>query len=162
MAGSMSSMMKSAVVALFCILAATSAKAVDFRTEPLEIRKQDGTVQHFTVEIATTTGERELGLMNRQEMADDHGMIFDFGESRPVYMWMKNTYLPLDMLFLSDTGKITHVHPDAQPFSENIIDSHGLVHFVIELNGGLAAKLGIKEGDVAVSDQIARATAAKK
>ena len=150
----------SAVLALFCCLAAAaSAPALEFRSEPLTIRLAGGKVLNFTVELATTAEQRELGLMNRDSMADDHGMLFDFGETRPVYMWMRNTYLPLDMLYLSESGVITHIHPDALPLSENIIDSKGAVRFVIEINGGLAAKLGIRPGDVATSEKIAKAAA---
>lgn len=156
--GSRSALVKSAVLALFCILAAFSAQAVEFRKEPLEIRLASGKVVQFTVEVAETRDERELGLMNRKTMPADHGMLFDFGETRPVYMWMRNTYLPLDMIYLSEGGEITHIHPNAEPLSETIIDSRGEVRFVIEVNGGLSAKLGIKPGDVATSVQIAKAS----
>jgi uncharacterized membrane protein (UPF0127 family) len=157
MRGNVSMFLKGALVALFCFLACAPAMPAEFRSEPLEIRKQDGTVLHFTVELATTESERQLGLMNRDQMADDHGMLFDFGESRPVYMWMKNTYLPLDMLFMSAKGRIEHIHPDALPLSEDIIDSHGKVRFVLELNGGLTTRLGIKPGDMISSGQIDKA-----
>ena len=159
---------KSAVLALFLILAlfvtlaVSPAHAVDFGSEQLAIRRADGKLLRFTVELATSREQREVGLMNRDTMADDHGMLFDFGASRPIFMWMKDTYLPLDMLFLSATGKITHIHADALPLSENIIDSRGPVRFVIELNGGLATRLGNRPGDVATSDLIARAAAASK
>ncbi|MBL0375048.1 DUF192 domain-containing protein [Rhizobium sp. KVB221] len=151
-------LMKGAFVALFCILApATMSHAGEFRTESLEIRTAAGKVQQFTVELATTEAERSLGLMNRKEMASDRGMLFDFGESRLVYMWMKNTYLPLDMLFISESGRIELIQPDRQPLSENIIDSRQPVRFVLELNGGAAAEQGIRAGDMVKSATISRA-----
>jgi uncharacterized membrane protein (UPF0127 family) len=149
---------KSAVLALFCFLAlVVSAAAQEFKSEPLEIHRQDGKILHFTVELAAKEEERRQGLMNRDEMAADHGMLFDFGQSRNVFMWMKNTYLPLDMLFISEKGRIEHIKADALPLSEDIIDSHGAVHFVLELNGGTSAALGIRVGDTVTSAQIAKA-----
>jgi uncharacterized membrane protein (UPF0127 family) len=152
------SFLKSAVAALFCFIAlASPGRATEFRTEGLTIHRQDGKILNFVVELATDNAEREQGLMNREEMKPDRGMLFDFGMSRPVYMWMKNTYLPLDMLFISDGGKITHIRANTLPLSEDIIDSHGLVRFVLEINGGTSETLGIKVGDAVRSMQIERA-----
>jgi uncharacterized membrane protein (UPF0127 family) len=152
---------KSAALALFGFLAASSVLAADFPTEALEIHRHDGKSVHFTVELATDNASREQGLMNRDTMQPDHGMLFDFGNSRPVYMWMKNTYLPLDMLFISKAGKITQIRENTLPLSEDIIDSHGPVRFVLELNAGTSRMLGITTGDVVTSPQIALAAKTK-
>jgi uncharacterized membrane protein (UPF0127 family) len=151
------SLTKSAVLALFWFMAfASSGFATEFRKEGLEIHRQDGKVLQFVVELATDDASREEGLMNRETMKPDRGMLFDFGIARPVYMWMKNTYLPLDMLFISETGKITHIRSNTLPLSEDIIDSHGRVRFVLEINAGVSETLGIKVGDEVTSMQIAR------
>jgi uncharacterized membrane protein (UPF0127 family) len=150
--------LKSAIAALFCFLGLlASAQAAEFRTEGLEIHRQDGKILKFIVEIATNDAEREQGLMNREEMKPDRGMLFDFGTTRPVYMWMKNTYLPLDMLFISADGRITHVRANTLPLSEDIIDSRGAVRFVLEINGGISDTLGIRTGDTVTGMQIERA-----
>ncbi|MBB4189545.1 uncharacterized membrane protein (UPF0127 family) [Sinorhizobium terangae] len=85
--------------------------------------------------------------MYRRQMAPDHGMLFDFGETRRVMMWMKNTYLPLDMLFVARDGTVRTIHENAVPLSEAIIDSGEPVAFVLELNAGTVKRLGIKPGD---------------
>lgn len=152
------SFLNGAILALFCFMGlASCAAAGGFRTEGLEIHRRDGRVLSFVVELATNDAEREQGLMNREAMKSDRGMLFDFGMTRPVYMWMKNTYLPLDMLFIAADGKITHIKADTLPLSEDIIDSHGAVRFVLEINGGISDTLGIEVGDRVTSMQIARA-----
>lgn len=150
--------LKGAILALFCFLGPVfAASAAEFRTEGLEIVRQDGRALDFIVEVATDEAEREQGLMNRQSMKPDRGMIFDFGTDKPVYMWMKNTYLPLDMLFIDRSGKITYIKRNALPLSEDIIASQGPVRFVLEINAGVSDTLGIKIGDMVKSMQVARA-----
>ena len=147
---------KSALVALFLfVLASVMAFSASFETESLVIRTKAGKEFAFKVELAVAANQRQQGLMNRDEMAADRGMLFDFGETRRVYMWMKNTYLPLDMLFIGPDGKIALVKADTMPLSEEIIDSHDPVRFVLELNAGTAQKLGIAAGDMIESSQIA-------
>jgi uncharacterized membrane protein (UPF0127 family) len=151
----------SALVALLLFsLGAVLAFSATFDTESLTIHKADGSKQVFAVEIAADSEQRAQGLMNRKEMAQDKGMLFDFGTTRRVYMWMKDTYLPLDMLFLDQDGAVVSITADTVPLSEAIIDSHQPVRFVIELNAGAAKKLGIALGDRAESDHI-KAAAAK-
>jgi uncharacterized membrane protein (UPF0127 family) len=116
-------------------------------TGPLTIRTADGKAHVFTVELARTEAEREYGLMNRPSMPADHGMLFDFGADRPVYMWMKDTLIPLDMIFIDRTGRITGIAARAVPESAEIIASPGPVRAVLEVNGGVAERLGIKPGD---------------
>ena len=103
----------------------------------------------FKAEIADDDAERERGLMCRVEMADDHGMIFDFQPPRAEQFWMKNTVLPLDMLFVGANGRILDIVKQAKPFDETAVPTRGPVtaRAVIEINGGLADKLGLKVGD---------------
>lgn len=85
--------------------------------------------------------------MYRRSMAPDAGMLFDFGRPQPTTFWMKNTLIPLDMLFVGADGRIVNIHERAVPMSEEMIPSQGIVRAVIELNGGTAARLGIRPGD---------------
>ena len=101
---------------------------------------------HFTVELASTPGERERGLMYRRGMRPDHGMLFDFHAEQMVAFWMKNTPLPLDMLFIDGQGTVIQVAPDAVPFSETPIPSQRPIRAVLELNAGTAKRLGIVPG----------------
>jgi uncharacterized membrane protein (UPF0127 family) len=139
----------SAVMALFLCLAPLSiaSAAETFVRQPLQIVTRDGKVHEFQVELAVTPRQREQGLMNRKEMAPGEGMLFAFGETRQVLMWMKNTYLPLDMLFIGKDGKIRTIKENAEPLSESIIDSKVPVDFVLELNGGTVKTLGIRTGN---------------
>lgn len=124
-----------------------------FPSEKLEIVTA-GKTHSFTVEVASSDAQRQQGLMFRKSMGDDHGMLFDFKEDRDVMMWMRNTLIPLDMLFISRSGKITHIHPNAVPHSEDIISSNGPIRYVLELNGGAAKKLNISVGDTVKAAQI--------
>lgn len=146
-------MMRSAVMALFFMVAlpAFAQQNMHFDREPLIIQTTAGKILHFTVEIAATDDQRAYGLMFRKAMAEDAGMIFDFGVSRRVTMWMENTVLPLDMLFADDQGVITHIKEGATPYSRDIIDSMGEVRYVVEVNAGTARKLNIRPGDRIVS-----------
>ena len=99
------------------------------------------------VELATTPESRATGLMNRESMPDGQGMLFDFDESRPVSMWMKNTLIPLDMLFIDETGTVASIKTNAQPLSLDTIPSGGPVRYVLELNGGAASRYGVARGD---------------
>jgi len=143
----------SALAALFFIVAlpALSQQPMTFDKEPLIIQTASGKRLNFIVEIADTNEERQRGLMYRKEMAENAGMIFDFGVSRRVQMWMENTILPLDMLFVDSTGTIRNIKQNAVPYSQEIIDSMTEVKYVIELNAGVTAKLGIKPGDKVMS-----------
>ncbi len=101
----------------------------------------------FKVELATTQSQRARGLMFRQELADDAGMLFDFGEEREVAFWMRNTFIPLDMIFIAADGTIKSIHPNARPQDDTAIPSGVPVRFVLEIPGGRAAAAGIKVGD---------------
>lgn len=98
-------------------------------------------------EIADTDEERRTGLMFREEMDEDAGMLFDFDDSRTVTMWMKNTLIPLDMLFIEEDGTILTIARNTKPLSLDVIPSGGPVRYVLELNGGTAKRLGVEPGD---------------
>lgn len=126
--------------------AAPAAAQDAAKTEPLTIHGKDGT-RRFDVEVMRTDADRSRGLMFRRAMAANHGMLFDFERTEPVAMWMKNTYLPLDMVFIRSDGTIAHVAADTEPLSTAIIQSPEPVLSVLELNAGTAAKLGLRAGD---------------
>lgn len=100
----------------------------------------------WDVELASDDDSRAIGLMNRKSMPAFSGMLFRFDAVEPVSMWMKNTFIPLDMVFANSTGKITHIHYGAVPQSLAIIDSNGPVKFVLEVNAGEAAMVGLRIG----------------
>jgi uncharacterized protein len=114
--------------------------------QPLQIVTASGT-HEFQVEIADDDATRERGLMNRRYMAPDRGMLFEFDREAPVSFWMKNTYIPLDMIFISPSGVVTNIVANAEPLSERIIPSGPPCAAVLELNGGAAAAIGLKVGD---------------
>jgi hypothetical protein len=100
------------------------------------------------VEVMHSEQERERGLMFRKYLPRDRGMLFDFPVEQPVMMWMKNTYIPLDMVFMDHNGRIVGIARNAEPLSETIIPSGAPAAGVLEINGGEAAELGLKTGDV--------------
>ncbi len=103
----------------------------------------------FTVEMAVTPEQRAQGLMHRRRMAPNAGMLFDYDrQAGRASMWMKNTYIPLDMLFIKADGEIESIAERTVPHSLETISSKGPVHGVLELNGGTAARLGIAPGDI--------------
>jgi uncharacterized protein len=114
--------------------------------EQLEIASSRGT-HAFSVEVTRTEEERERGLMFREFLPQDRGMLFDFKTERIVMMWMKNTYLPLDMIFISPAGKVVAIAKDAAPLSEKIISSGVPASAVLEVNAGTAARIGLRIGD---------------
>lgn len=132
---------------LFLIPLPGVSAAVDFPVDHLTIVGADGRGHDFTVEVATTREQLMQGLMFRRTLAHDAGMIFDFGQTKPVSMWMKNTLIPLDMIFVGADGIVTGVAERAIPQSTEIISSPGPVRAVIEVDGGQAQADGIKAGD---------------
>lgn len=133
-------------LAAFAVPAAAQAPAVRFEKSALTI-ESGGKRHRFTVEIADNDERRTLGLMHRRQMAADAGMLFDFKRDGQVSMWMRNTVLPLDMLFVDRDGIVRKIHQRAVPFSETVISSDVPVRAVLELNGGTASRLGLKPGD---------------
>jgi len=114
--------------------------------QPLEIVTKSG-VQVFSVEMATTEEEKTTGLMYRKELADGKGMLFDFSPEQQISMWMKNTYISLDMIFIRADGRILRIAENTEPLSTKIISSGGLAKGVLEVIGGTAQKYGIQPGD---------------
>ncbi len=102
---------------------------------------------YFTVELAASEEQRMQGLQGRRRLAADAGMLFDFQGTGPVVMWMKDTYVPLDMLFIDPGGRIVNIAEHTVPLSLTAIRSAGPVRAVLELNAGTAARLGIRPGD---------------
>ena len=136
-----SKFLKAVGLALIVSFAATTASA-----EPLVIHA-GGSAYKFEVEVVSTPADRERGLMFRKSMASNAGMLFLYPDEGPVSFWMKNTLIPLDMLFLKADGSIAHIAHSAVPLDETPIDSGAPVKAVLEVNGGTANALGIKEGD---------------
>lgn len=103
--------------------------------------------QRFRVELADNDQSRARGMMFRASMAPDTGMLFDFKQEQMASFWMRNTLLPLDMLFIKADGTILNIHQRAIPHDETGINSDGPVRAVLEVNGGTASRLGIRAGD---------------
>jgi uncharacterized membrane protein (UPF0127 family) len=114
--------------------------------QTLEIASKTG-VHVFAVELAVTDAERERGLMFRKQLPEGQGMLFDFKREQEVSMWMENTYVPLDMIFIRKDGRILRIAENTEPLSRAIISSRGPVLAVLEVLGGTANKLGIAAGD---------------
>ncbi len=102
----------------------------------------------YRVELALTPQQRTVGLMFRRSMDSDVGMLFEFDATRTVQMWMKNTYLSLDMVFIEENGRIGHIARNTVPLSLDIISSNGPVRFVLELNAGEAERAGMEPGQI--------------
>ena len=143
-------------LALLASLAAcqpSASNAVDLAPSPAGLEQVPLTItsgqrtHRFTVEIARTREEQATGLMNRSELAPDRGMIFPFDPPRDASFWMKNTLIPLDMIFVRTDGSIANIAENTVPLSLESVRSEGPVGAVLELAGGRAAELGIKPGD---------------
>jgi uncharacterized membrane protein (UPF0127 family) len=132
--------------AVLLLALAANAPAFAGEIEPLQIVTASGT-HAFKVEVAADDASRERGLMNRRYLPADQGMLFEFPEDAPVSFWMKNTYIPLDMIFISPKGIVTNVVARAEPLSERVIPSGPPCLAVLEVNGGVAASIGLKVGD---------------
>ncbi len=117
--------------------------------QPLEIATKSG-VKMFSVEMATTDEERAKGLMYRKELPDGRGMLFDFTPEQTISMWMKNTYISLDMIFIGADGRVIRIAENTEPESTRIISSGSPAKAVLEVIGGTARKLGISQGDQVV------------
>jgi uncharacterized membrane protein (UPF0127 family) len=135
------------------VLAAASLLAPAFAQQAVGPREElliatDGGEKEFQVEIADDAREISIGLMFRRQMADNEGMLFDFGVEERRSFWMRNTYIPLDMLFIKADGTIESIAERTTPLSEKPVPSRGPVRFVLEINGGLSDTLGIEAGHV--------------
>ena len=133
---------------LFSLLLTAPALALDRNT--VEIASKTG-VHVFTVEVADTEATREKGLMYRRDLPEGRGMLFDFFRDQPVGFWMKNTYIPLDMIFIRGDGRIVSIAENTEPLSERVVPSGAPVRAVLEVKGGTARRLGIQPGDQAAN-----------
>lgn len=116
---------------------------------------RSGEVEHaFTVEVVDTPEDRAQGLMFRTELGPDAGMLFDFHEARPVSFWMRNTLIPLDMIFIRSDGTIANIKVEAEPLDLTSVPSDGPVEFVLEIAGGRSEELGIAAGDTVAHERI--------
>jgi len=133
---------------MFMQQSAADSRAMILPVDPAPLLAEtDEGRKSFSVEVADDPGEREKGLMFRQDMADDHGMLFVFETTRPVGFWMRNTPMPLDLLFVSQNGKVEAILP-GEPFSDAVITPGEPVRFVLELKRGTAESTGIRSGDI--------------
>lgn len=130
------------------------AQEIDFPEGTLEIETSEGERHRFDVELALTAQQRSLGLMFRQELPEDAGMLFVYPRPQVITMWMKNTPLPLDMLFIGADNRIVKIARRTIPYSTATISSGQAAKAVLELNGGTADRLGIQAGDKVVSGEL--------
>ncbi len=133
------------MTAFFKFVPAAHAK---MRQDRLTIEPAGGGTGHaFNIEVASTEQEKALGLMFRTALADGDGMLFPYSAERSLSMWMHNTYISLDMVFIRSDGTIARIEERAEPLSDRIISSGAAVSAVLEIPGGAASRLGIKPGD---------------
>jgi uncharacterized protein len=123
-----------------------TAQILQLDTQPVIIATQNGP-KSYLVEIADDASERAVGLMFRKTAPQDRAMLFDFGPSRIVTMWMRNTFVPLDILFIDEKMRIVTISRNAVPHSEEFISSGGPVRFALELAAGEADRNGLRIGD---------------
>ena len=135
-----------AVTALLLLALSAQAETAAPVRQELVIETEAGP-QEFQVELADEPRERATGLMYRRVLPKGEGMLFDFGAEEPASMWMANTYIPLDMLFIKADGTIESIGERTTPMSRRSVASKGDVRYVLEINGGLSDELGIKPGD---------------
>jgi uncharacterized membrane protein (UPF0127 family) len=134
------------MVALMAAVVEAAPASVTFEESSLTIDAAHDRFE-FQVEMAVSPAQRGRGLMFRESLEEDRGMLFDFGRPQRATMWMRNTYVPLDMLFIDADGRITQIAANTQPLSDAVVASRQPVRAVLELRGGVSAKLGIKPGD---------------
>ncbi len=139
-------MLRAALLAFGLAFAAGPGFAQTADLQKIDIVNKGGT-HSFTVELAASDEERARGLMFRKELPEGRGMLFDFKDEQEVAFWMRNTYIPLDMIFIRADGTIRRIAANTEPLSERTVPSGGPVRFVLEVIGGTAKKLGIEPGD---------------
>jgi uncharacterized membrane protein (UPF0127 family) len=140
----------SLLLSLLCVLSlaplAPGERVAAAELQPLEIASKNG-VHVFAVEMAVTPEQQARGLMFRRELPEGQGMLFDFQHEQPTSFWMKNTTIPLDMIFIRGDGRIARIAENTVPLSEALVSSGGSVRAVLEVIAGTAKRLGIAPGD---------------
>jgi len=136
-------------------LARRAIAVVTFEKSELEV-ESGGRRHKFQVEVARTPEQSQQGLMFRSKMAPDAGMLFLYSPPQPISMWMYQTLIPLDMLFIGADGRVVNIHERAVPGSTQTIPSDGPVRAVLELNGGTVARLKLKPGDKVLHPEIGK------
>ena len=131
--------------AFFAAFVVASSVRADGGIEKLEIDTASGP-HVYGVEVMRTAAEKERGLMYRKSMATDRGMLFQYDADQPVTFWMKNTYIPLDMVFIRHDGRVVDIARNAKPMDETLIDAKAPSSGVLELNAGAADAIGLKVG----------------
>jgi uncharacterized membrane protein (UPF0127 family) len=128
--------------------ASTAAPMFTKQGELTFTKDNDKTIVSIDIEIADDDAKREVGLMGRPVMEERQGMLFIFEEEHLESFWMRNTILPLDMIFINKQGKIVTIHKNTKPFSDDSYSATAIILFVLEVNAGFTDKYGIKEGDM--------------
>ncbi len=138
-----------ALVLVLCVLplSGVGAQLVEFEKTRVWVETGAGARYPFHVDLAVTPAQRRQGLMFRDALPDDGGMLFLFEEPELATFWMRNTFISLDILFLAQDGQITNIHHRAVPGSTEVLASAGPVTGVLEIVGGTAQRLGIRAGD---------------
>lgn len=146
--------------AIFGVASAGAAEPVGepqrLPVSDLTIMTASGERRDFAVEVARTSEEHAIGLMFRHELADEAGMLFLFPAPRRASFWMRNTYIPLDLIFIGPDGRIESIQPNATPHSLKPIQSKGSVIAVLEIAGGLSERLGLTKGDRVIHAELPR------
>ena len=140
--------LRNAVLAL-ALLSASAALG-----EELTLTTKSGEYR-FEVDVVDTPESRAQGLMFVTELAEDAGMLFDFKEERPVSFWMRNTFIPLDMIFIGADGVVKNIHVNARPHDVTSIPSGSPVQFVLEIPGGRSVEIGLEPGDTMAHARVA-------
>lgn len=141
---------------LFALALLAQASALATGTGTLVLKTETGD-HNFNIEVATTREEQALGLMFRRSLPENAGMLFLYEQPQPAAMWMKNTLIPLDMVFIAPDGSVLRIETNTEPFSTAVIPSEGTVSAVLELNAGQADRIGLKRGDKVVYPGLATA-----
>lgn len=131
-----------------CPALPAAAQQAGLEVMPLGLTDLKGETHFFEVEVADTAERRRIGLMNRWELAADKGMLFVFPAKQVLHFWMKDTLIPLDMLFIDDAGRVVKVHASARPNDLTPVSSENEVAWALELPGGRAKELGITAGSM--------------